>query len=1017
MTAGDGRLKISLFGEFSLVFQGRPAPHFGGDRPISLLAYLLLHRQTAVSRQHLAFTLWPDSGDSQARANLRNLFYTLRQTLPAADTYLVADSMTLHWRTDADFSLDVAEFEAALAAARTAVSDAEKMGWLETAVSLYRGDLLPGNYDDWIIPRREELRQAYLDSLHQLVQLREQSGDYRAAAGTSQRLIQNDPLDEPAYVQLMRLHALSGDRAGVRRVYEQCVNALRRELDVEPGPATEAAYEQLLRLEAAPPPASQPAPVPLRPLPLPTPATPFIGREAELAHIAELLADPSCRLLTIVGQGGIGKTRLALQTAVGHQPIFADGVAWVSLAHLQTPAQMAAAIASALNHRLSGEDSVEGQVLHVLAHKELLLVLDNAEHLLDAADFLSEIVAQTTAVKLLLTSRQAMTLQEEWRFDLRELPIPDAQSAEMLADKSAGQLFLQSARRAASTLILTEADYPAIAHICQLVGGLPLGIELAASWTRLLTCAEIAQEIEKGLDFLAVSVRNVPPRHRSLRAVFDYSWALLTASERHILARLSIFAGGFTREAATQVAGADLVQLSALADRSLVQRTTVGRYHLHNVIRQYAGDHLQADATAYEVTARGHSAHYLQWLADQDADLRGARQKEGLTAVAGELPNIRLAWQLALTQQEKELLRAAAFPLFYFYELRGLLQEGETTFRLAVESLPDDGATGQIALCAMQTYLAYLGFRQGKMALAETTLRQVVAALQTLSDDTLLSYSLCYMGLVEWSLGHFAEAVSCTQNSRALAAQQQDRWGVATAQVYLAMILYDQGQLPAALEQLIAVHPLAKTLGDPRLIANTLLIAGRTNLFLGHLAEAEQQLGECLARTQATHDPNSITYATLYLGIVKQAQGDVTAGRQLIEQSMASFAAINEMVGLERASVTLGFLEIDAGNFEAAQSHFLTFLRITQRIHSLRYILSAVMGTAVVQAHTGDSATALVWTLAVLQHPGLDWENRQRAEALRAQLEGQLPPDQITMAQQIASQKSFDVVLADILKQ
>ena len=334
----NSRLQITLFGEFGLVHAGQPAPTFSGERPIALLAYLLLHRQTAVSRQHLAFTLWPDSSDSQARANLRNLFYTLRQTLPDADSYLAADAMTLQWRSDADFTLDVAEFEAALASAKTAVTDQEKLDWLETAVSLYKGDLLPGNYDDWIIPLRETLRQAYLDALHYLVGLLEQAGDYRAAARTVQRLIQHDPLDEPAYVQLMRLHALSGDRAGVRRVYEQCVLILQRELEVEPGSATQVAYEQLLRLEAPPAtlptwptePAGQmtPSVAPrqaIQPAPLPVSATQFIGREAELAQIAERLAEPACRLLTIVGPGGIGKTRLALQTAGGHRPVFADG--------------------------------------------------------------------------------------------------------------------------------------------------------------------------------------------------------------------------------------------------------------------------------------------------------------------------------------------------------------------------------------------------------------------------------------------------------------------------------------------------------------------------------------------------------------------------------------------------------------------------------------------------------------------------------------------------------------------
>lgn len=317
---------ITLFGEFSLAIDDLPAASFTDDRPVSLLAYLLLHPKTPQSRQQIAFTLWPDSSDSQARANLRNLFFTLRQTLPDADAYLAADSMTLQWRPDAVLSLDVANFETALAAAKTAVHPPDKIAHLETAVSLYKGDLLPGNYDDWIIPLREEFRQNYLDALHQLVSLLEQQADYRAAARYGQRLLQQDSLDETAYVQLMRLHAFSGDPAGVRRVYDTCVAALRRELDVAPGPATQAAYEELLRLEApvtavsplpsAPEKPAQARSTPSRPRPLPVPPTPFIGRETELAHIAELLSDPLCRLLTIVGPGGIGKTRLALETAV-----------------------------------------------------------------------------------------------------------------------------------------------------------------------------------------------------------------------------------------------------------------------------------------------------------------------------------------------------------------------------------------------------------------------------------------------------------------------------------------------------------------------------------------------------------------------------------------------------------------------------------------------------------------------------------------------------------------------------
>ncbi len=1012
-------LHITLFGEFGLVFRGKPAPSFSGDRPISLLAYLLLHRHTAVSRQHLAFTLWPDSSDSQARANLRNLLYTLRQTLPNADTYLAADAMTLQWRTNASFHLDVAEFEAALAAAKTAVSDDDKLHWLETAVSLYTGDLLPGNYEEWIIPRRETLRQAYQDALHQLVSLLEQKGNFRAAARYAQSLIQHDPLDETTYVQLMRLHALSGDRAGVRRVYEQCALILRRELDVEPGPATQAAYEQLMRLEAPAPPVLQPEirSTAARPSALPAPATPFIGREAELAHLAELLADPDCRLITIVGPGGIGKTRLALQTAVGHQPVFADGAVWVALGALQTPDQVTTAIAEALHYRLSGSRQAETELLHLLATKQLLMVLDNFEHVLPAAKFLTRMVTETTAVKLLVTSRQALELPAEWRFDLGELPVPEELTAEALPTNSAVQLFLQSARRAASAQPLDAADYPAIAHICRLVGGMPLGIELAASWVRLLSCAEIAQEIEKSLDFLTVPRRSLPPRHRSLRAVFDYSWDLLTPTERQALACLSVFRGGFTREAAAEVAAADLPQLSALVDRSLVQRTAVNRYNLHNVIRQYAHDYLQADPAVGQKIAAQHGRYTLQWLAEQAVILRGPGQKEGLTAVATELANVRTAWQWAVSHQQADLLHRAAFPLYYFYDLRGLLPEGEDAFRRAAVSL-QQAATHrhtQVALCAMHIYQAFLSFRTGKMALAETLLRQAMAQLETLGDEALLGYCARHLGLLEWSLGRFNEALALLQTALMLAERQQDRWGGAMAQVYLGMIRQDQGQLTAARQQLIAAQPVVEALGDPRLLGTALLIAGRTNLLLGHLDEAEQQLTTCLEVAQNTKDPNSMTYATHYLGLVKQAQGDLEAARQLLERSMTLYTDFQDLVGLERAWVTMGFLEIAAQNFEAAHAHFLRFLHSKQRMHSVRYILAAVVGTAVIRAQTGDSFTALVWALSVLQHPGCDWEARQRAETLSARLQAQLAPNQIAQAQQQAETQPFDEILAGIV--
>lgn len=1013
-------IEIHLLGEFSVQVNGRSLPALNADRPKTLLAYLLLHRHSPQPRRHLAFLLWPDSTEAQALSNLRYLLHTLRQALPDADSYLAADKLTLQWRPQLPYRLDVADFEEALLAAAQTTDPPTARRWLEQAISHYRGDLLPANYDDWLIPLRDDLARRYQAALIQLVDLLTEAGDYQSAANYAQQLAQQDPLNEGHTIRLMRLYALAGERSAIRRVYQQCASTLEEELGLEPEAATQAAYKEALAQAAAP---SAPLPVVAAPMPrpLPQPATPFLGREVELREIGRLLADPHCRLLTITGPGGMGKTRLALQTAVVQQPHFRDGVAYISLRPLNSADFLAATIASALNMTLSGQPDIRGQLLHLLARREMLLLLDNFEHLLDGVDLIADILAQASGVKLLVTSRQRLDLQEEWSFALGEFNLPAAPTAAEMEASSAVALFTQSARRAATDFNLTPADYEPVVRICRLVGGLPLGIELAASWTRLLSCAEIAQELEQGLDFLAVNTRNMPPQHQNLRAVFDQSWALLTPAEQQLLQTLTIFQGSFTRPAAAAVAEATLPLLSGLIDKSLLRRQGPDRYSLHELIRQYAAERLRAAEVVYQAARAKHGRYTLQWLAEQATVLRGPGQKDGLTAVSAELANIRTAWEWAASQRQADLLRLAAFSLFYFYELRGLLHEGEAAFRLAAESLPQDtdaaGRESQAALSAMQTYQAHLSFRTGKMALAETLLRQTIARLQTVTDDTTLGYAARQLGLIDWSLGRFDEALNLLQTSLTLAEQQEDHWGKAMAQVYLGLIMQDRGELSAARQQLTAVQPAVRALGDPRLLGNALLIAGRTNLLLGHLAEAEEQLITCLEATRETNDPNSIIYATHYLGLVKQAQGDLPAARQFIEQSVALFTQFNDLVGLERASVTLGFLEIDTGDFEMAQSHFLTFLRARQRHHAVRYILAAVLGTAVVRAQFGDPFTALVWTLSVLQHPGLDWESGRRGETLRAELQAQLTAEQIALAQQEAAGQSFDATVSSIVGQ
>src|SRR6266542_6165470 len=330
-------LHIQLLGRFHLRFDDAPVTTLDQERLQALLAYLVLHRATPHARQHLAFLLWPDSSEAQARTNLRSLLHRLRQALPGANDFLHVDAQVVQWRADAPYTLDVAAIERALAQAHAAEQRGDlptQRAGLAQAVELYQGDLLPGWYDDWVLLERERLHQVFLAALERLVVLLEQSGEYAAAIGYAQRLLRHEPLHEAAYQHLMRLHAASGDRASAVRVYRTCATVLERELGVEPSPATREAYERLRHVEAQPPPASRSTSLAERDRRhnLPIALTSFIGRTHELAEVGRLLA--RIRLLTLTGVGGCGKTRLALAAATMVLSEYSDGVWLVELAAL-----------------------------------------------------------------------------------------------------------------------------------------------------------------------------------------------------------------------------------------------------------------------------------------------------------------------------------------------------------------------------------------------------------------------------------------------------------------------------------------------------------------------------------------------------------------------------------------------------------------------------------------------------------------------------------------------------------
>lgn len=746
---------LSLLGAFELTRDDAPVSRFHSDKVRALLAYLATESDRPHARASLAALLWPEQADAAALRNLSQTLVRMREVLgPGDPAPLQITWQAIQW-LPAAASVDVAQF------AQLARSD--DVADLARAAELYRGEFMAGfalpgceAFEEWLLLTREQLQQQALAALAALAGKLLAGSDWGGAAAAARRQIELDRWREDAHRQLMRALASGGDRAAALAAYARCEQVLHGDLGIAPDAETRALAEHIqsqaksefrvLNVELpAPELNTQNLKLNTRDRPtLPAPLTPLLGRADELAWIDRQLREGEARLVTLVGVGGAGKTRLALAAAWALRDAFADGVGWVALAGVtaaELPLQhdaLAAAVGAAIGCSFGGRSTPLDELREHLAGRATLLVLDNCEHLPIVAPLVRQLLEAAPQLRVLATSRVMLEAAGEQPLRLDGLPVPEHGAGDP-AGFAAVQLFLERARRQVRDFDESPSGLAAVARLCRMLDGLPLGIELAARWAGHYSCDEIAAEIEADLDFLSVQSGDLPERQRSLRAAFDYSWRLLAPAERLALARLSVFGGAFDRAAAQAVAATRATTLVVLVDASLLRHSGVGRYGFHELLRQFAAERL-AESGELEPLAERHAGYYLELMARQDSVLHGSTPQRGMQVLHDAADNMRQAWDWAVGRGAWGGIARSLPVLLEYVRIDGLFYEHAARIALAAQRLDAQVAAGehtpeQIALLGrLRGTEAYLLQYQGATAAAAAAARTAIAHAEAAGD-------------------------------------------------------------------------------------------------------------------------------------------------------------------------------------------------------------------------------------------------------------------------------------------
>lgn len=773
--------------------------------------------------------------------------------------------------------------------------------------------------------------------------------------------------------------------------------------------------------------------------------TSFVGRTPDINEITKRLRDPACRLLTLVGMGGMGKTRLSLEVARQLENDFTDGI---FVAYVEDAQHLISAISYALDLSFyEQENSNIVRILHFLRSQNALLVLDGFEEHLHEAHVIVDILANIPQIKILITSRHPLNLAEEWLYPVEGLTVPPHADVINPAEYSAIQLFMQRAARINYNLSLDD-ERADIIELCRVLQGMPLALELAATWTNMLSCAEIITEIQTNLEFLTTSLKNIDERHRNVKGVLEYAWTMLTLEERNALKYLSVFTSWFQWRDVQAITGISLPVLSNLIHKSSITTNERKQYRLHGLIRQYAYDHLTQDADEFNRLHDHHCLHYLEHVIHLTHDLRSENQREALDYIEHNLSNIQAAWNWAVAHDVWHLITQVVEPLYIYHDTQGWLNEFHDILEKSLNKL------GEVRppLQAILSYYYADSLRQvGKNGMAKKHLRTALDLAVEHQVDQVLPLIYQLQGNLEASQSDFENAQESLQKALGLARAQKNEWQ--SAQILLSLaglchLLSDYASWKKYSEQAVVQYQRS---GDQLNRARALTLLGLASTYLGEYQSARHHYKQALRLHKKMHNPagtvssmvnlgylwwvegnykraetlqrtslvlaekthlgqNETSWAYYYLALTMFEMNEIPDAQQYVEQSRNLHLQTRNRWGLVCGYVLLSQIDQKNKHTENAQQNILRALQTAQELGSNIPSLMSIEIAGEFLAKQGDEATACALWQFIIHHPSCHMPMRTRCNRLLSELRN-LSQNQWTEAKQIAHHLELDAIL------